>query len=291
MTGDPQTNTWLALAGGGNHPLGPRTHSIGRSSSNEIVIPDHKVSRAHAIIHCQNFSEFVLVDLGSANGSHANGRRISGPTCLKDGDRLKFGDTECVFRQGRSTALRASASGNLEQQTLKDHTEANRWLLIADIRGATARLQNEPVQDLSIHWGQWFSNSKTLIEEYGGSINSFLGDGFIATWLNGSPGVAQRVATLLALMKASQTRNTPSFRLVIHYGSVLCGSVPGGGEGLIGKEMNYVFRMERLAARLDVERLASRAAMEQLAPHLELTSLKEEHPLTGFTGMFTFFTF
>lgn len=292
MTGEPQTNTWLALAGGNNHPLGPKTHSIGRSPSNEIVLLDHKVSRAHALIHCQNASEFVLVDLGSANGSLANGRRISGPLCLKDGDRLKFGDTECIFRQGKAARMRRQP--DLEQPfspTRKDLGDEKRWLLAAEICGTQERPPTEPREDLAIQYGHWFANSKTLIEEHGGSIDAFLGDGFLATWLDDSPEVVRRLATLLTLMKDAQARRSPPFRFAIHHGTVRGGFIPGRGESRSEPPISYVSRMKQLAARLEVERLASQEAMAPLAPHLEVATLPGQHSLTGFADSFSFFTF
>ena len=43
--------------------------------------------------------EFVVSDLGSTNGVVINGQRISGPTVLRDNDRIEFGNMgTVVFR-------------------------------------------------------------------------------------------------------------------------------------------------------------------------------------------------
>lgn len=62
---------------------------IGRDSACDIVIPDRQVSRRHA--RFSNTLEGVLVeDLGSKNGTHKNGNRISNKTLLQDGDLIQI---------------------------------------------------------------------------------------------------------------------------------------------------------------------------------------------------------
>ena len=69
---------------------------IGRMSSNDVVLSDPNVSRRHAEMRRENGS-WVLLDLGSTNGTTVNGR--PGPQhALKDGDRLGFGTSELIFR-------------------------------------------------------------------------------------------------------------------------------------------------------------------------------------------------
>jgi ABC-type multidrug transport system ATPase subunit/pSer/pThr/pTyr-binding forkhead associated (FHA) protein len=60
----------------GTHPLQRGTTAIGRSESNDIVIKDLLASRRHAEIFVGQSGKQV-VDLGSANGTFLNGRKIS----------------------------------------------------------------------------------------------------------------------------------------------------------------------------------------------------------------------
>jgi hypothetical protein len=71
--------------------------SIGRQSSCDITISDPNVSRRHAEIH-PSADRYVLVDLGSTNGTRVNGSRISEHE-LADGDKLRFGGTTLVFEE------------------------------------------------------------------------------------------------------------------------------------------------------------------------------------------------
>jgi pSer/pThr/pTyr-binding forkhead associated (FHA) protein len=65
------------------------TASIGRSASNDIIIPQRHVSRQHAVI---TFREgiFMISDLGSANGTFVNDRRLTDPFPLAHGDTIRL---------------------------------------------------------------------------------------------------------------------------------------------------------------------------------------------------------
>jgi pSer/pThr/pTyr-binding forkhead associated (FHA) protein len=65
--------------------------TIGRDSTNEIVINDAEVSRHHARLTFQG-GKYVLEDLGSTNGTFVNGQRLSGPRVLKAGEVVSFGE-------------------------------------------------------------------------------------------------------------------------------------------------------------------------------------------------------
>ena len=63
--------------------------SIGRWEDNDIVIDDRWVSRHHAQVRREGES-YVIQDLDSKNGTLVNGRRISAPTPLADGDEIQM---------------------------------------------------------------------------------------------------------------------------------------------------------------------------------------------------------
>ncbi len=71
--------------------------SIGRDKDNTIVLPDHLVSRHHAVLQ-YSLGKFSLSDQGSSNGSFVNGVRITKSTVLANGDRLIMGSTEIDFQ-------------------------------------------------------------------------------------------------------------------------------------------------------------------------------------------------
>ena len=65
--------------------------TIGRDSTNEIVINDAEISRRHARLTFQG-GKYVLEDLGSTNGTFVNGQRLAGPRVLKTGEVVSFGE-------------------------------------------------------------------------------------------------------------------------------------------------------------------------------------------------------
>lgn len=82
------------------HPLSSHSIVIGRSRECDLRIADGNASRRHAEV-VQEGADYVVVDLGSTNGTELNGRRIT-REILTDGDRITIGATNLVF--GRSSA-------------------------------------------------------------------------------------------------------------------------------------------------------------------------------------------
>ena len=67
--------------------------TIGRHADNDFVIDDSNLSRRHAVI--ENFDGvYFLSDCGSQNGTTLNGRSVSGPVEIHDGDVILLGDVE-----------------------------------------------------------------------------------------------------------------------------------------------------------------------------------------------------
>jgi SARP family transcriptional regulator, regulator of embCAB operon len=87
----------LLSSSGRVYTLQLATTRIGRLPDNDIVLPDPSVSRHHAVL-IETGTNFVIVDLRSANGVCVQGERISVPTTLNDGDRIRLGNQELTFQ-------------------------------------------------------------------------------------------------------------------------------------------------------------------------------------------------
>lgn len=74
------------------------TTHIGRSRDNQVVVDDPTISRHHAWIKAEG-EDFVIFDIGSANGTFVNEQRIEEPTRLQSGDTVRFGDVEFLFNR------------------------------------------------------------------------------------------------------------------------------------------------------------------------------------------------
>lgn len=92
--GGQRTGT-VELATGGRVVLGDFIVTIGRNPDSTITLNDANVSRNHAEIRPTD-SGFVVVDLGSTNGTKVNGQRV-GERELRDADIITFGSTDVTF--------------------------------------------------------------------------------------------------------------------------------------------------------------------------------------------------
>src|SRR5688572_4641060 len=80
-------------------PLGRLRITIGRSARNDLCIPDPFASRVHAEVRREG-DEYLLQDLGSANGTLYNGATVQGVIPLTVGGRIQIGETEIIFNDG-----------------------------------------------------------------------------------------------------------------------------------------------------------------------------------------------
>ncbi len=71
---------------------------IGRGEACSITIFDPLVSRRHVLIRVTD-EQVVLEDLSSRNGMRINGQPVKGTHVLHDGDRIRVGKNELVFKE------------------------------------------------------------------------------------------------------------------------------------------------------------------------------------------------
>jgi len=277
---------WLQDQAGSRVPL-KGSCSLGRSVSNQVAIPDERVSRRHALIQVQGDQEYWLVDFGSRNGTCLNDQRIIRPTRLRHGDRIKVGHAEFVFHQPQSVPG-ASPKTVLADRTASDIRSAACWLLVVDIIDSTRLVSEMPADELPLLTGQWVAECKQTIEANGGRINQFLGDGFFAYW-HDRERVESAVGAALQALRRLQDQARPPFRLALHLGQVVLGGVSVGEEERIsGPDLHFAFRTEKLASKLGETRLLSETAWARLAAVVE-TRAVGRHCLPGFDGQFAFY--
>lgn len=262
--------------------------SIGRSPKSTIVLDSPKISRRHAIINVQNVGEFWLIDLGSSNGTFLNKRRLHHPFKLCDQDEIIIGDFVFTFRQPIEVTTEYQTT--FRERTIREIENAGCWLLVADIENFTPLSRSLTSDKLARLIGGWVATCKEIIEAHEGMIDKYLGDGFFAYWRD-DQNATRNIADALGPLKQAQAQNEPRFRLALHFGLVTIGGVPSmGEESLMGEEVNFVFRMEKLAASLGVYLLISAAANQKLGSLIK-SEPAESHELKGFEGKHEFFSY
>ncbi len=87
----------LILPTGERVSLGEAVVTVGRRPESTLQMADPNVSRNHAEIRPRG-NGWLVVDLGSTNGTRVNGTRISSHE-LSDGDEITFGNTLVRFEE------------------------------------------------------------------------------------------------------------------------------------------------------------------------------------------------
>src|ERR1700741_2436944 len=123
------STAWLDL-GDRRLPFVGKTLSLGRAKGNNVVFTSTKVSRRHALVHAQGGAEFSLVDLGSSNGTHLNGRRIIQPVSLQSGDVIQIGEQSLTFRVEETPFSEDEPYITEPQLTVRDVKALTCWFLL-----------------------------------------------------------------------------------------------------------------------------------------------------------------
>lgn len=73
--------------------------TIGRDTRNTVPLGDEAASDEHARIYFTDTGHFVIVDLGSTNGTFIDNQIVVGPTLLQNGSTIKIGRSLMVFME------------------------------------------------------------------------------------------------------------------------------------------------------------------------------------------------
>lgn len=236
--------------------------TIGRTPPNDIIIPNPRVSRNHAMIRMLGPETYYLIDVGSTNGTFLNGKRVVTPELLKNGDAITIEDSALKFQaedvapDASETDADSSATHTMTSFGVKVEVIT---LLVCDIRGYTRISERMGASELSALMGTWFKRATKVIESCRGTVDKFIGDAIMVRWSSeqGS-GVDETVRDALraawslhevcARINGSCKLDEP-FRIGvgINTGQAVLGSIGGRGYReytAIGDAVNMAFRFE-----------------------------------------------
>ncbi len=110
---------WLIVTGGpgagSRYELTQAACTIGRGTACDLIIQDSSISRRHAQVIRQEDGFFYAQDLGSQNGTALNGKRLTAPLRLADGDTLTLGTIPLRFVT-RLPAAEGTDAGEVKPQ-------------------------------------------------------------------------------------------------------------------------------------------------------------------------------
>ena len=112
---------------------------VGREEGNSVALPDPSVSRRHCALR-RTDSGWTVHDLGSFNGTFLNGEPVR-EAALQDGDRVRAGETEFLFRC-QTSRVQAGAVESL-RATTRFEVHASRYLQLATLGQPDPRTQRD----------------------------------------------------------------------------------------------------------------------------------------------------
>jgi adenylate cyclase len=283
-------------------PLQERNYwTVGRSHDNDVVIRDHCISRNHAILQGTEEDTYLLIDLGSRNGTFVNGRRVSIPIAIQDQDQITFGKTEAKFYSDQSDAssgiLRNPAE--LDTQTNVLHERRLITVLVADMRNFTGLAQQLEEQLLSMLIGNWFRQAGHILREADSWVDKYIGDAVMAIWFHGYKEATPK--EILKILNAVQSLQLMTARFNQKYdlpfplrigaglntGYAMVGNTGSGDHPdytAIGDTVNAAFRLESATKELNFGLAMSEKTFSYLEefPQWAETSQRQDIELKGY---------
>ncbi len=244
--------------------------TVGRSEDNNVVLSDRWISRNHAMVQSMETGEFYLIDLGSRNGSFLNGRRVSIPVTLQNGDRLTFGQTELEFYCPVHRPVDVSLGMDSKEFTATATLHIRRLIsvLVVDIRDFTGLTRQLDEKLLSEVIGTWFRRAGDIIREYGSWVDKYIGDAVMAVWIHGAQGITrdemlrliQAVNALHAMTSSLHHQYPLPFPLKIgagiNTGYAMVGNTGSGDRPdytALGDTVNAAFRLESATKQIGLD--------------------------------------
>jgi len=136
--------------------------TVGRHASNDIALPDERISRSHALIRHLGDGQYYLMDTGSANGTFVNDQRVLVPRMLADGDSIRVGRHTLAFHWTETVVPPVRTEPNDDDEptlctmggVLQKVT-----ILVADIRNYTRMSEQIPAKQIAQIVGDWFRSA------------------------------------------------------------------------------------------------------------------------------------
>jgi adenylate cyclase len=172
---------------------------LGRGSENDIPLADKCASRNHAMFQIVGEKNYFLIDLGSRNGSFVNGRRVTIPVNLKNGDRITLGETNIEFYCPEVTTVPDTGATQTEETdavaTAMLHRRQLITVLVIDIRDFTKLTQQMDEHILSEAIGTWFRRAGEIIDRHGSWVDKYIGDAVMTVWIHNTEKTSDTVST------------------------------------------------------------------------------------------------
>jgi adenylate cyclase len=249
-----------------------------------IVLTDDMVSRNHATVQ-QNGEEYFVTDYGSRNGTTLNGRPVTVPTRLQDGDKVLVGPFELVFRcpvpapaGPPDTPLGFTPEGSATRVSLRRSLIT---VLVIDIRNYTVLTRELGDAQISDIMSKVFQMAGNLLNRNGSWGQKYIGDAIMAVWAHSLPHITTAefsavLKSLVELRSIIDRVNTHfalpkplSFGAGINTGFAALGNM--GSAALsdytaLGDAVNKAFRLESASKELKYDIVIGKDTFDWMSP-------------------------
>jgi adenylate cyclase len=176
--------------------------------------------------------------------------------------------------------------------------EKNLAILFADVRGFTALSERMSPYDVIFFLNRYFHLASKVIENYGGYIDNYMGDGLMALFgHNDAPDAALRaVSAGLTMLKEVEKRARHFEELYgvhvrigvgIHHGNVVVGTIGAGDRQrmtAIGDAVNFASRIESANKKYGTKLLISNEVHRQVAYRIRVGRRIQHAIIEGKSG-------
>ena len=252
---------------------------IGRAVHSTVVLTDSLASREHAMIRRDATGHCVLSDSGSRNGTTLNGRPVTSPTRLKDGDVVRIGTQELVFHQSEPDDLEEEAA----PATMIHLANSLITVLVIDIRGYTVLSRELGEERISALMSDMFREAGELLFRNKSWSQKFIGDAVMGVWVHELPQITSTefatiidtLAELQLIVAAAERRFALArplrFGAAINTGYAQIGNMGSAATSdftALGDTVNKAFRLETASKELHCDLVIGRSSLDYLAPPL-----------------------
>ena len=107
--------------------------SIGKSKSNDIVLPMPQISRFHAVI-AKKKKDWVITDTFSKTGVEVNGKKIDGKQVITDGDIIKIGEIPLKFLCAEALSNQSKNEMRSQASELQKKSDNIAYAVLVDVK-------------------------------------------------------------------------------------------------------------------------------------------------------------
>ena len=170
--------------------------------------------------------------------------------------------------------LRSLGKDNITEVQLGDQVSRTGTVLFSDIRGYTSLAEDMSPEQTFAFLNAYLGRMGPVIQEYGGFVNQFYGDGIMALFLDESDKALRAAVNMIQTLRDynderhDKHRQALKIGIGLHMGSLMMGMIGDDKRldtGLVADTVNTSSRVEGLTKHYGVDILISGAIYEQLS--------------------------